>query len=66
MKVENRDWLKLAQMDDLDGDLADRLLLIEKLHLQLVKYVLAQLSRAMWLPYPNLGVSQISKEHCES
>lgn len=53
-------------MDSLDANLADGLLLTEKLNLQLVKHALAQLSSAMWLPHPNLRVSEISKEHCES
>jgi len=43
-------------MDDLDTNLADGLLFIEKLNLQLVNYVLAQLNSTMWLPNPKLKV----------
>lgn len=53
-------------MDDLDTNLADGLLFIEKLNLQLVNYVLAQLSSTMWLLHAKRRVPQISKERCES
>lgn len=52
-------------MDDLDTNLADGLLFIEKLNLQPVNYVLAQLSSTMWLLHQKLRVPQISKERCE-
>lgn len=65
-RQRNRDWLKLAQMDDLDTNLADGLLFIEKLNIQLVNYVDAQLSSIMWILHPKLRVPQISKECCES
>lgn len=65
-RQRNRDWLKLAQMDDLDTNLVDGLRFIEKLNLQLVNYELAQLSSIMWLLHPKLRVLQISKECCES